>query len=163
MADDFSEKLNAVLSNPDAMGQIMSIARSLGGEGAEPAPQPQAAEPPPAAELSPALPAAQEPAMPDLSGLLGLLGGLTGGGSSPQPSAAPANLLSGLDPRLIQTGLRLFSEYNREDDRAAALLTALKPFLKEERAAKIDRAARAAKLARLARVALEMFKEGSNV
>ena len=29
MADDFTEQLNAVLGNPEAMGQIMSIARAL--------------------------------------------------------------------------------------------------------------------------------------
>ena len=51
MADDFTEQLNAVLGNPEAMGQIMSIARALTGDGnaAPPqAPPPQAPPPPPA-------------------------------------------------------------------------------------------------------------------
>ncbi len=30
---EFEEKLNAILSDPKAMGQIMSIARALGGDG----------------------------------------------------------------------------------------------------------------------------------
>ena len=32
MADEFADKLNAVLGNPEAMGQIMSLARSLTGD-----------------------------------------------------------------------------------------------------------------------------------
>lgn len=39
MADDFTGQLNAVLGNPEAMGQIMSIARALTGDGAPPAQQ----------------------------------------------------------------------------------------------------------------------------
>ena len=45
---EFDEKLNSILSNPDAMSQIMQLAQSLGG-GPGPAeePAPQAAPPPP--------------------------------------------------------------------------------------------------------------------
>jgi hypothetical protein len=39
MADDFTEQLNAVLGNPEAMGQIMSIARALTGDGNAAPPQ----------------------------------------------------------------------------------------------------------------------------
>ena len=38
MADDFSEKLNAILGNPQAMGQILSLAQSLGASGQEDSP-----------------------------------------------------------------------------------------------------------------------------
>ena len=30
---EFDEKLNSILSNPDAMSQIMQLAQSLGGDG----------------------------------------------------------------------------------------------------------------------------------
>ena len=32
MSDGFSEKLNAILADPDAMGKILSLAQSLEGE-----------------------------------------------------------------------------------------------------------------------------------
>ena len=155
MADDFSEKLSAVLGNPEAMGQIMSLARSISGESAEEEPQPEGTGD---TALPPAVVQAPQ-SMPDLSGLMGMLGGLMGGGQQSGGGDA-LSALSNLDPRLIQLGVGLLSEYNRGDDRSAALLAALKPFLKEERAAKIQRAAQAAKLSRLVRVALRMFKEG---
>lgn len=43
---EFDEKLNSLLSNPDAMAQIMQLAQSLGGGEAESAPQDPS--PPPA-------------------------------------------------------------------------------------------------------------------
>ena len=147
MADDFSDKLNSVLSNPDAMGQIMSIARSLTGESAESSTPEQ--------DSDSALPASLPSPPPDLSGLFSMLGGLTGGGSG-----GSGDLLSNLDPRILQIGMRILSEYNQSDDRNAALLAALKPFLKEERASKIDRAVQIAKLSRIARSALQIFREG---
>ena len=48
---EFEEKLNNILSNPEAMSQIMQLAQSLGGGGepppsAPPPPQPSAPPPP---------------------------------------------------------------------------------------------------------------------
>ena len=60
---EFDEKLNSILSNPDAMSQIMQLAQSLGG-GTQNAPPPQA---PP-----------QTPQTPPFSGG-DLLSSLTGG------------------------------------------------------------------------------------
>ena len=75
----------------------------------------------------------------------------------------PLSLLGDLDPALIQKALRLFSEYRSTDDRKVALLNALKPFLKEERLAKLDQAVQIAKLSRLIRTAFLLFqKEGSD-
>lgn len=168
MADEFSEKLNAVLGNPEAMGQIMSIARALSGDGGD-TPQPQPAEspaPPEPASQPPAVaaPPQQAAAMPDLSGLMGLLGSLTGGGqgapsAAPAPAGNPLAALGDLDPRLIQTGIRLLSEFNSTDDRKTALLMALRPFVKEERFAKVDRAVQIAKLSRVIRIALHVLKD----
>ncbi len=36
---ELEEKLNAILGDPDAMGQIMALARSLGGGGGSPGSQ----------------------------------------------------------------------------------------------------------------------------
>ena len=127
---EFEEKLNAILSDPQAMGQIASLAQALTGEHAG------ESAPPPAAT--------------DWSALLGMLGG--GGDSN------PLSALSELDPQLLQAGLRLFSEYSATDDRKVALLNALKPFVKPERYAKVDKAVQIAKLARVIRVAFQLFQ-----
>ena len=78
---------------------------------------------------------------------------LGGGGDS-----NPLSALSELDPQLLQAGLRLFSEYSATDDRKVALLNALKPFVKPERYAKVDKAVQIAKLARVIRVAFQLFQ-----
>lgn len=56
---DFDEKLNSLLSNPEAMGQIMQLAQSLGGS-FDPPPQSPPPPPPP-----------QQPSSPPDSGLFG--------------------------------------------------------------------------------------------
>jgi len=138
---EFEDKLNAILGDPEAMEQIVSIAKALTGE-QEPAP---AASPdPPLEETPPAAPNSQ----PNWQAVLGLLGGK--GGDNP--------LLGDLDPQLIQTAVTLFSEYSATDDRKVALLAALKPFLKPERQAKVDRAMQLARLARVIRVAFRLFQ-----
>ena len=127
---EFEEKLNAILSDPQAMGQIASLAQALTGE--------HTGE------------AAGQAGATDWSALLGMLGG--GGDSN------PLSALSELDPQLLQAGLRLFSEYSATDDRKVALLNALKPFVKPERYAKVDKAVQIAKLARVIRVAFQLFQ-----
>lgn len=85
---------------------------------------------------------------------------------SPAPDTADTgNLFSSLgnlDPRLLQIGMRLLSEYNSTDDKKTALLHALQPFIKEERYAKVDQAVQIAKLARVIRVALDTFRKGDH-
>lgn len=49
---EFDDKLNSILSNPDAMAQIMQLAQSIGGADASPAQQPQQAQQAPPAERS---------------------------------------------------------------------------------------------------------------
>ncbi len=163
---EFEEKLNALLGDPEAMGQIVSIAKALSGDGGEPespaagpagagdseADPPETGGPGPG-ECAPEEEAGQEGL--DLSGLLGLLGGLAGGGGD----ASPLSALGNLDPRLIQGALTLFSEYNAADDRKTALLTALKPFVRPERYAKVDRAIQIARLARVIRTGLRLFRQ----
>lgn len=143
---EFEDKLNAILGDPEAMGQLVSIAKALTGE-SEAASSPPPSEPPEPAEQSAA---GQDAAQPDLTALLGLLGGGVGG--------TPLSALGELDPQLIRTAIALFSEYSAADDNKTALLNALRPFLKEARREKIDRAVKIARLARVIRVAFQLFR-----
>jgi len=157
---EFEEKLNAILSDPQAMGQIASLAQALTGEHTGESAPPPAAEPAEggtagaagrgARAPGPGGEAAGQAGATDWSALLGMLGG--GGDSN------PLSALSELDPQLLQAGLRLFSEYSATDDRKVALLNALKPFVKPERYAKVDKAVQIAKLARVIRVAFQLFQ-----
>ena len=77
---------------------------------------------------------------------------------------APPDLFSALgdiDPRMLQMGMRVLREYQSGDDKKTALLHALRPFVREERWEKLDRAIQIAKLSRVIRVLFDtMGKEG---
>lgn len=117
---ELEEKLNAILNDPQAMGQILSAAKVLSGQEESPAAQ------------------AEEPA---------------------ESGADPLSALGQLDPRLLQLGMRLLSDYSGGDDRKTALLEALKPFLRPKRQARVDQAVRIARLTGMVRSALQFFRE----
>lgn len=122
---DFEEKLNSILSNPDAMSQVMNLAQSLNLGGAGQEGSGQGSAPP-----SPPPPASGAGGTPDLGGLAGL-----------------GELLGQIDPKLIARLLPLAGELaSSGNDERMQLLYALRPFLKPERQEKVERAARAAKL-----------------
>lgn len=84
-------------------------------------------------------------------------------GSAPPALAGgedPLAALGEIDPGMIQMGMRLLREYQGEDDRTVALLNALRPFLKESRLAKLDRAVQISRLARVIRVLFRGMGEG---
>ena len=119
---EFEEKLNSVLSNPEAMSQIMNLAQSLnlGGPGGE--------SPPPDGEEAPPPP-----------GNAGNTGGENNG------LGDLAGLLGQIDPKMIQRILPLIGELNGGgNDERMQLLYALRPFLKPERRDKVERAAKTA-------------------
>lgn len=154
---EFEDRLNAILGDPEAMGQIVSIAKALTGEGGDTsAPTPEEPVPPPEQEEPPEQEAAPGP---DWSAVLGMLGG--GGGDN------PLSALGSVDPKLIQAAVTLFSEYSAVDDKKAALLAALKPFLKPERQAKMEKAIQLARLSRVIGTALRLVQssgeEGGDV
>ena len=60
---------------------------------------------------------------------------------------------------MLQLGLRLFREYQGKEDRNAALLSALRPFLREERRSRLDRALQIARVTHLIRAVLEAAGE----
>ncbi len=138
---ELEEKLSAILGNPQAMSQIMSLAQSLGGSAASSGAEKIAPENAEAAV--PAPPSQQEPETPpaDLTALLGALSGGEGG----------------VDPRLLKLASRVMQESRTEDDEKTALLQALRPYVREKRYAKLDKAIQIARFARLIRVALDIF------
>lgn len=126
---EFDEKLNSILSNPDAMSQIMQLAQSLGGDG-------QSAAPPPPGQPGPQQAPAWGPPPPQQtppSGGGDLLSSLMGGG--------------GLDPGLLSRLLPLIQELGgQRDSNARNLLYALRPYLRSDRQEKVERALQLARL-----------------
>ncbi len=70
--DDMQSKLNAVLSNPQMMQQIMSMAQSLGAQQAPKQEPPKQEPPPPRQEAQPALDAMPQIDMAALQKVAGL-------------------------------------------------------------------------------------------
>lgn len=132
------DKLNAILGNQEAMGQIMALAQSLGRQEEQPPSQSEQEE-----GEDGYVPVWTQEDRPQPEGQLPDLG----------------NMLGNIDPKMMQIGMRLLGEYNRADDRNAALLAALRPFVKEERFAKVDRAIQIARLSRVIRVLFDAMKE----
>ena len=83
---------------------------------------------------------------------------------APSPPSAPSDLsgflgsVGQLDPKILATAAKLFSQLGRQEDRRTALLQALRPFVKPERYAKLDKAIQIAKLSVLIRSGLELFR-----
>lgn len=121
---EFDEKLNSILSNPDAMAQIMQLAQSISGGGDSAAP------PPPQ-------PAAQTFAPQQASG---------------PANTSPLSALGNMDPKLMMKLLPLIQELGSgQDSDARRLLYALSPYLKPERQEKIERALQLARLFHIGR------------
>lgn len=126
---EFDEKLNSILSNPDAMSQIMQLAQSLGGGGQSAPPPGQTGQQQPPA-WSP--PPPQQAAPPPPGGGGDLLSSLLGGGG-------------GLDPGLLSRLVPLIQELGG-DSNARNLLYALRPYLRQDRQEKVERALQLARL-----------------
>lgn len=138
---EFEEKLNAILSNPDAMSQVMNLAQSLnlGGGGEDPSPQGEKDAGPPPADRSP------------------------DGGPGPGDLGGLGNLLGQIDPAVLQRLLPLAGELmgsGGENDERMQLLYALRPFLKPERRDKVERAAKTARLIHVGKKLLSGMGEG---
>lgn len=82
-------------------------------------------------------------------------GGTTDLGSQEPPAAesGAASLFDGLDPGMLQRIGKVMSGMNQGGNDNTALLEAMKPYLKEKRRAKMDRALKIAKIAHVAQVA----------
>lgn len=131
--DDFEEKLNTILSSPETMGQIMALANSLSGQPGQSPPEP--APPSEGENASPAPPS---------------------GGEN------PLGLLQSIDPAMIQKIMNLYGEYMRGGDEKVALLQAMRPFLREERQSRLDKAIQIARISRVIQAALKQFRGGND-
>ena len=118
---ELDEKLNALLSSPDSMAQVMQLAQQLSGTFGGESQQQQQQPPPPS-----------PPSKPPSS-----------------PPAFDTSLLGGLDPKIIGRFLPLLQEYSHSNSNTTQLLYALRPFLKAEKQGKIERAAKLARLIHL--------------
>ena len=114
---ELDEKLNALLSNPDSMAQVMQMAQQLSSSFNQQSETPPA--PPPQKQ--------SEPSRPSDGG----------------------NFLGGLDPGIAAKFLPLLQEYSKPNTQAMQLLNALRPYLKEEKQEKIQRAAKLARIIHL--------------
>ena len=123
---EFEEKLNAILSNPDALAQVASLAQSLnlgGGQGESGGEETERS----GGESAPS------------GGGPGGLDGLAGLG----------DLLGKLDPKLLERLLPMAGELLGGDsggDERLQLLYALRPYLRPERQEKVERAIQLARL-----------------
>ena len=108
----------------------------------------------------------------DMEKIMGIARSLSGSGGAPEPETAGrgdgapfdlgalSSLMGNIDPKLIQLFGRVMNEYSSPENDKSALISAIKPYLKEDRREKIDKAAEVAKMARLARAALAEFSGG---
>lgn len=128
---ELEEKLNAILGNQEAMGQIMALASSLSG-----GQQSQTDESPEEGEPMQAVPAAESAS--DLT-----------------------SFLDQLDPDMIRKGLSIVRQVREGEDRNAALLNALRPFVREERRGRLDRALEIARMTRMIRAMLGALGKGA--
>lgn len=129
---EFEDKLNAILSDPNSMAQIMQLAQSIGG-GNSSAPAPQPGQPQ----------GGYQPPPP---------GNYPAPGNYPPPPPAPgenplSSLLGSIDPGTIARLMPLIGELgSHQNNNSRALLYALSPYLKAERQTKIERALQLARI-----------------
>ena len=147
---EFEDKLNALLSDPNSMAQIMQLAQSLNGGGSAPPPQPGPAQngyPPQGGYYPPpGQPQGGYQSPPPQSGF-------PPPGNFQAPQGAPpgvnplSSLLGGIDPATIARLMPLVQELGSpQNNNSRALLYALRPYLKPERQMKIERALQLARI-----------------
>lgn len=116
---ELQDKLNSLLSDPAGMAQVVQLAQQLSST-MEPsaAPTPQSGAPHPGPSSPPPSP-------------------------NPPPSTA---LPSGIDLSTVSRFLPVLQALSSDQSHSMQLLNALRPYLKEEKQGKVERAARLARL-----------------
>ena len=121
--NEWEEKLNTLLSNPDAMSQVVNMAQALSAQMGGSAPQGEGNAAPPPQNASP-----------------------------PPDAGNPFSQLGSIDPELLQRLIPVIKQMNRpESSETSAFLYALRPFLKPSRRDKVDRAVQLARMIHLAK------------
>ncbi|MCL2402264.1 MAG: hypothetical protein FWC90_06435 [Oscillospiraceae bacterium] len=134
---EFEDKISKILSSPEDMEKIMNMAKSFSSSLGS--------------EKEGTSPAEEHNGMPDLGALASMLGGGSAG-----------DLLGNMDPKVFGMIGRVLAEYSSNTNDKTDLISAVKPYLKEDRREKIDKATDMARLARLARLAFSEFKGGGD-
>ena len=121
--NEWEEKLNTLLSDPDAMSQVVNMAQALSAQMGGSAPQGEGNAAPPPQNASP-----------------------------PPDAGNPFSPLGSIDPELLQRLIPVIKQMNRpESSETSAFLYALRPFLKPSRRDKVDRAVQLARMIHLAK------------
>ena len=128
--EGMEEKLGAILSNPEMMNTIMSMAKALGQSQPQPEQAQQSQASVPQQKQNP--PQAKQSQPPQKA--------------TPPIGRNELEMISRISALSQQTGL---------DRQEQALLKALNPYLSRDRLSKLEKAMHAAKMARFATVALE--------
>jgi hypothetical protein len=134
---EFEDKISKILSSPEDMEKIMSMAKSFSSSLGT--------------EKEDTASAEENSGVPDLGALTSMLGG-----------GSVGDLLGNMDPKVFGIIGRVLSEYSSKTNDKTDLISAVKPYLKEDRREKIDKATDMARLARLARLAFSEFKGGED-
>lgn len=123
--NEWEEKLNTLLSDPDAMSQVVNMAQALSAQMGGNAPQGEGNAAPPTTPQN----------------------------ASPPPDAGnPFSQLGSIDPELLQRLIPVIKQMNRsESSETSAFLYALRPFLRPSRRDKVDRAVQLARMIHLAK------------
>lgn len=84
---------------------------------------------------------------------------------SDPPAPDLSALMGQIDPKMLQAGMEVLRQVQSTEDRSSALLNALKPFLREERRARLDRALQMTRMVKLLRAAMGAMggEEGERV
>ena len=141
---DLSAILQQAMANPQIMNQVAALAQSLGLQNG------QAASAPLPEGISPVSPASEQ-AAPAFSG-----------GAVPQFHMPTMDTFPQPDPRQLMGTLLQMSQRMGGDERQQALIQALKPFIRPERARKLERAIQIARMSRLAGQALGNVSKGTH-
>jgi hypothetical protein len=123
---EIEDKLSSLLSNPAALGKVLSAIQSISSAGGE------------------------KPAEPAQAGAAADAVAPAFGHENTDKSPFP-----GLDPKTAALALKLLGAYSSQDNRQLALLNALKPYVSRERCEYIDRAQSMIRIAKVARQALD--------
>lgn len=118
---EFDDKLNSILSSPEAMGKIMDLAKSFSGGGSNESSNESRQE-------------------------------------NKAHSSAPD--FGGIDPKILGIISRIMSSTSGHDNDKTQLLNCMKPYLREDRREKIDKAVQIARMARIAKSAFSEFSGG---
>ncbi|MGI6039481.1 MAG: hypothetical protein GX257_04860 [Clostridiales bacterium] len=137
---EFDNKIRDLLSSPDGVEKIVSAIRELsGGQSAQPAEQEETSL---QMQAPPSMPAPVQ--------------------QMPVSSVPDLSAISNIDPRVMNTAMRVLQDYSRNDDKIA-LLNALKPHLRSERRQRIDKASQALRLAKSVKTALNSLSGGDTL